>query len=151
MSHTLTKKLRNPCWQVYYYASSSFFFLFMVLCSWHPGEKHITSYLYTIDLLGLGKREEGKEGWWWLETNHLLKQKGIEMNLKHQPIFRSDKLIGQLLFFSFFFLDLNLQSSCSPNSICFVLGFTQSLREIHSIIVVVVVIMDFSVELAMWH
>ncbi len=61
MSCTLEKKLRNPCWQVYYYASSSSsssFCVSFVLCSWHPGEKHITSYLlYTIDLLGLGKSE----------------------------------------------------------------------------------------------
>jgi hypothetical protein len=114
----------------------------MLLSPWL--KKHITSsYLYTNRLcLGLGK-EEGKGG--GLETNHLLKQKGIEMNFKHRSIFRSDKLaklIGQLLVFFFFFFDLNLQSSCSPNSIYFDLGFTQSLREIHSIII----IMDFSAE-----
>jgi hypothetical protein len=69
-------------------------------------KKHITSsYLsiYNRLCLGLGK-EEGKGKGGGLETNHLLKQKGIEMNFKHRSIFRSDKLaklIGQLLFFFF--------------------------------------------------
>jgi hypothetical protein len=80
-------------------------------------KKHITSsYLsiYNIDFVWGWEKRKGKGG--GLETNHLLKQKGIEMNFKHRSIFRSDKLaklIGQLLFF-FFFLDLKLSIILFP-------------------------------------